>query len=324
MGEKMMIQKLLLLTFIALSLSCTPSENTKPDTDPEEIEVPDRLKLGYSLGAQGFTNEKLQHAKAVGIDYVEVSGTSAFFNNNREITKTDAELKSIFANVLTVTETAGIKVNSIHMVADAYMDLSTIIEADRQKVVAGHIQLLDYIKVLKPTYILFHPSYYLDPPNQREQRKSQLLKSLNELNEAVQAIGSILVVENMLGPALMAGERERPLMRNIEECKEIMDRLPQNIGLAVDMCHIDNPELLIRALGSRLKTVHVSDGTGRAENHYFPCSGQGDNDWNAILKALDDVGYTGVFLYECAYDDERDLVNCYNTLYENYVKSLKK
>ncbi|MEC3880521.1 sugar phosphate isomerase/epimerase family protein [Parapedobacter sp. 10938] len=66
------------------------------------------------------------------------------------------------------------------------------------------------------------------------------------------------------------------------------------------MNHIKHPERLIRALGKRLKHVHIADGTGDAENHWLPCSGKGNNDWPAILAALDEAGYAGPFMYECA------------------------
>lgn len=319
----MIIRYTILALLACFTLGCSSSgkEDVKPE--PEEVEVPEKLEIGYSLGVRNFTNEILAYAKSVGIDHVEAAGMNYFFDSNGELSQTEGTMQSIFNSAKAAADAEGINVSSIHMAYSEKMDLSLINEESRKKVVQGHIKLLEYIKVLKPDYILVHPSYYLDPPNQREQRKSQLLKSLNELNEAVKAIGSTLVVENMLGPELMAGQRERPLMRTVEECVEIMGRLPRTIGLAVDMCHIKNPEILIERLGDRLMTVHVSDGTGRAENHWFPCSGQGENDWNAILSALDKVGYEGVFMYECNFDDVKDLVNCYNTLHANYVQSLK-
>src|SRR5690606_32506765 len=102
------------------------------------------------------------------------------------------------------------------------------------------------------------------------------LKSATELDAAVREIGSTMVIENMLGPALTVGaDRERPLMRTVDETVELFQRLPSTVYLAVDMNHIKNPENLIRALGNKLRTVHVADGTGEAENHYYPCSGEG-------------------------------------------------
>ena len=62
------------------------------------------------------------------------------------------------------------------------------------------------------------------------------------------------------------------------------------------MNHIAHPEQLIDALGTRIKSVHIADGNGKKECHLLP--GRGENDWDAILAALDRAGYNGPFLYE--------------------------
>lgn len=109
-------------------------------------------------------------------------------------------------------------------------------------------------------------------------------------------------------------------MRTADETVELFNHLPESIYSAIDMNHIKNPEKLIRAMDDRLKTVHIADGTGLAENHYFPCSGKGENDWMAILDALDEVGYSGPFMFESAYEDEQDLIQCYDSLYSKFVE----
>src|SRR5690606_23730767 len=231
---------------------------------------------------------------SVGIECIEIGGFKDFFDVEQlRFIKSDAEARQQMQQVKKTLDETGIEVWSIHMPFSKQIDLSTADEQERKKVVAGHIRLLTYLKALQPKIILFHPSFYLDPPNQRALRKSQLIKSVQELDEAVRAIGATMVVENMLGPELMAGKRERPLLRSVEEAVELYGRFPNTVYSAIDMNHIKHPERLIQAMGSRLKTVHIADGTGEAENHWLPCSGQGKNDWVAILTALQEAGYTG-------------------------------
>ena len=273
------------------------------------------MRVGYSVGISTVTPEKMEYAKSVGIECVEIGGFKDFFDTEQlRFVKSDAEALAQMEQVKKTVDAAGIEVWSIHMPFSKEIDLSTADESVRKKVVAGHIRLLKYLQVLAPKIILFHPSFYLDPPNQRELRKSQLVKSVQELDEVVRGMGATMVVENMLGPELMAGKRERPLMRSVAEAVELFDRFPYTVYSAIDMNHIKHPEQLIRAMGSRLKTVHIADGTGEAENHWLPCSGQGKNDWKAILTALQEAGYGGPFLFECAYDDEKQLVECYQKL----------
>ena len=316
------MKKLVLLMICVLFFSsCSSDKKEVPIIEPPK-EVPEPLKVGYQVAVTRFTTEGMKYAKSVGIEFVEASAMNAFFDDNGNFTKSDAEARSIMTNAKKAADEAGVKIWSIHMAYSEGMDLSRINEDERKHVVAGHKKLLEYLAILEPEVVLFHPSYYL-APNQRDMRKSQLIKSANELDEAVRAIGATMVLENMLGPELMSGQRERPLMRTVEETVEIFSRLPNSIQLAVDMNHIKNPENLIRAMGKRLKTVHIADGTGRAENHWFPCSGEGENNWLAILTALDEVGYSGPFLYESAFEDEKDLVDCYNSLYNNFINNIK-
>src|SRR5690606_24850002 len=129
-----------------------------------------------------------------------------------------------------------------------------------------------------------------------------------ELNKVVQSMGATMVIENMLGPNLLLdnGKLERPLCRTVEEMVDVMSRMPEEIGAAVDMNHIKEPEKLVLALGSRLKHVHIADGDGEDERHFLPCSSEGNNDWTAILAALDKVGYSGPFMFESKYENIGD------------------
>ena len=314
----------LVLFVLLISLSC--SSEKKNDEIRPEIPVPDKHKIGYSLSVNSFNDDKLSYVKSVGVDYVEASGITSFFDSNGYINKTEEELEDIFTKAKATLDRNEISVWSVHMAYGEKVDISAVSESQRREIVDNHVKLLKYIKLLKPKFILFHPSYYIEP-NQRDKHISQLIKSLEVLNEEVKKAGSTLVVENMLGPELMKGDVERPLMRTVEETRDVFNRLPKDIGLAVDMNHIKNPENLIRAMGNKLMTVHVADGSGEAENHYMPnpCSNQGKNDWVEIFKALYDVGYDGVFLYESTkFEDEKEFKECYDKLFQNYVNHINK
>lgn len=302
--------------------SCADNAGVVERDPPVEVVTPP-LGVGYSLAISKFTAAKLNHAKSAGITYVEASGMGLFVDDQRNFKMTDAEIIEKLTAAKNAADAAGIDVWSVHMPFGQNIDLSLGDEAARQHVVAMHQKLLGFLKILDPEIILFHPSYYLGL-NERDMRKSQMLKSAVELDESVREIGATMVIENMLGPELLAGsDRERPLMRSVEETQELFQRLPGTIYSAIDMNHIKNPERLIRAMGARLKSVHIADGSGAAENHYFPCSGEGANDWPAILGALEEVGYAGPFLYESAFSDEQDLVKCYQTLYNAYIQNKK-
>jgi len=282
-----------------------------------------KLKVGYSVKLTEITPEKMIYAKSVGLDFIEISGFNALYDTERNLVSDENEVKKLILAIKKAVDEAGIKVWSIHMPFGQHIDLSQPNELVRRETVALHKQVLSFCKVLEPNVLLFHPSYFLGK-NERDIRKEQLIRSVDELNLVVQNMNGNMVIENMLGDRLKKGKtQENPLCRTVQETQEIMSLLPHTVGAAIDMNHIKNPEKLISSMGERLITVHIADGDGKQECHYFPCSGNGKNNWNKILKALDKAGYNGPFMYECAYGDEKDLTDCYNSMFQKaYNKHL--
>ena len=217
---------------------------------------------------------------------------------------------------------AGIEVWSVHMPYGREIDLSQTDEAVRRKSVELNRRVLRFCKILSPRIVLFHPSWYLGH-GERDARIARLVRSVGELLPDAKKIGARVVIENMLGHELVRdGNYERPLGRTVEEVLHIMSLMPREVDAAVDTNHIDNPELLITALGRRVKTIHVSDGDGRNECHELPGQGRGDNDWAAVMKALyEDAHYRGVFMYEVKKAEFPQLKACYDRMYDEYVRS---
>lgn len=277
-----------------------------------------KMQVGYSVGIQNVTEKKMVYAKSVGVDVIETSINAFIDKKKRAFTASDEEIKAQLMKAKGALDKAGVKVWSIHMPFGPHIDLSLLDERERNEVVALHRKVLEYVSILKPKIILFHPSYHLGL-NEREQRIKQLVKSIEELNKDVKNIRATIVIENMLGYELVRSNKkqETPLCRTVDEMTAIMKLMPKDVFAAVDMNHIKHPENLIMALGKRLKSVHIADGDGKKECHYFPCSGEGENDWSAILLALKKVGYKGPFMYECAFKDVKDLRACFEGLVNN-------
>lgn len=292
--------KYLLITFFALFLTSAKADD---------------LKIGYSTSITNLTVPKMKAAKLAGIDFVEVSINGFIHKDSLTFLKTEEEIENICRSAKISADLAGVKIWSIHMPFNKNIDLSLLDEDKRMAAVTLHKKVLHIVKLLKPQVILFHPSYFLGL-EEREARKKQLIASATELNKDVKKIGAMMVIENMTGFELVMkdGKRERPLMRTVEETVEIFDRLPKDVYSAIDLNHIASPEKLILAMGDRLKTLHVADGFGKAENHFFPCDGLGGNDWGAIISALKKVNYQGPFMYESKTKDLKDYKDCYTKL----------
>lgn len=305
--------------------------NNKPsksnENQAEETQINNRytekgnLEVGYAIGLGRITKDTLALAKSVGIDHIEISGLSSFVAKDRSFKATDQEIIQKLKAVKNAADSAGVNIWSIHMPFGSEIDLSLLDENQRIEVVKMHQKLLEHLSILEPDVVLFHPSYYLGL-EQRGERAKQLIKSAKALDKDVRSIGATLVIENMLGPKLLLDQnRERPLLRTVEESVTLFSRLPETIGLAVDTNHILYAEELILALGDRLKTLHIADGTGEAENHWFPCDYKGKNNWNKVLSALEKVDYNGPFMYESKAKELSGYQDCYQELYSDYMKN---
>lgn len=286
-----------------------------------KTELPKPLKVGFSIGIAGINLQKMQYAKASGISSVQIS-LNPLVDKKGDLKLSNDEISDLVYKVKKDLDSSGIIAYAFHMPFGQYMDISVIDDKAREKVQSIHKKLLRLCAPLKPKVVLFHPSWYLSL-NQRQEHIDQMVKSAKELVKPVENIGAIMVLENMTGPKLYVVRKgvkyERPLLRTVEEMTAIMDKLPSDIYVAVDMNHILHPEKMVLALGQRLKFIHVSDGDGAHERHYFPCSVKGMNDWMAIIDALYKVGYSGPFMYECHYKGLRDFMPCYNFMYNKYV-----
>ena len=73
-----------------------------------------------------------------------------------------------------------------------------------------------------------------------------------------------------------------------------------NLGLNLDPSHLfpsgDIPHYTAYLLGSKILHTHFSDNDGQSNAHWRP--GKGKVDWSAVMRALKDIGYTGVISFE--------------------------
>lgn len=90
-----------------------------------------------------------------------------------------------------------------------------------------------------------------------------------------------------------------------EELLELLGRLGNDrlYGICWDTGHghlhkIQQPEA-IRQMGTHLKALHIHDNRGEKDEHQLPYLGY--IEWESLLLALKEVGYTGDFTYEASY-----------------------
>lgn len=159
---------------------------------------------------------------------------------------------------------------------------------------------------------IMHGSFSGITDENREESMKCSKENLAQLSDIAKQSGGTLVVEN-LPPACLG--------RTSDEILEMIS-VSDDLRVCVDTNHFlldETPADYIHKLGDKLVSVHISDYDMVNERHWLP--GEGKNDWQSILKALKDVNYGGVWLYEVAFipvdtiQRERDLT-C-----EDFVKN---
>ena len=75
----------------------------------------------------------------------------------------------------------------------------------------------------------------------------------------------------------------------------------------------------MRRVGDKMITTHVSDCDFINERHWLP--GEGKIDWQALLGALFDVNYHGIWLYEIGFKCPRSIIRDRDLTCEDFVRN---
>ena len=150
-----------------------------------------------------------------------------------------------------------------------------------------------------------HPSGEPIGAENRAERMKVSKESLFELAKIARRNGAVIAVEVL----------PRTCLGNCSD--EILELISVDSALKVcfDTNHLLGEDQIefIRKVGNKITTLHVSDYDFVNERHWLP--GEGKTNWNAVYKALNEVGYNGAWLYEVGFGStktitrERDL-NC--------------
>lgn len=144
--------------------------------------------------------------------------------------------------------------------------------------------------------LVIHPNSYAVAADlaEWEKRNVQSAKSLTELGELATSLDVRLAVENQPTRQLRAGGK-------VNELRQLIESLGcDHLGLCVDTVHASynglDPVEEIRHAGSRLWAVHLADNEPYKHLHAVP--GEATLDWDQIMAALADCGYSGHYTME--------------------------
>ena len=127
---------------------------------------------------------------------------------------------------------------------------------------------------------------------------------------AQQSLARLAELAEHCGAVICAEDLPRSCISNSIANMQLLLSADERLKACVDTNHItaEPPQQLIRALGGKIATLHVSDFDFINERHWLP--GEGKIDWPEVLRALDEVGYNGVWMYELGFE-------CPKTIYRD-------
>ncbi len=305
----------------------------------------------------------LSHLKSTGAEYVDLSVGWSFFyapdGSNGDTAKWDEKLQAAKAKI----DAAGLKVWHIHLpgIGTTYtqntdgtystssnsdlVDFAHKTETIRAAAVKKMTDIINHVgKILKPKYVLIHPSgwrdggangAYLYTGTDATARKASLVKSLKELGAAAKSAGTTLVMENLgnykspSNSMTMQPSYINYFLGQATDCKFCFDFSHGTINL------YNTGATYINGLNKGLMTaMHVHGGGNDRDQHVFPgYTGMYEYhdklEWGETYEAVVNYGYRGPFTYEpssyavdCNASWSTVIHNYYNHVYPAYRKKM--
>ena len=244
-----------------------------------------KFKPGVSLlfSETPNTDESLHALAKSRLDYVEVMYAS--YCNNADWVN----------SVRKVIDTTSTKINSVHAPFSNEVDISRIDDGGQEFALREVSKAITMAERLGASIVVVHGSAEPISDGERPKRIAQCKSSLDILSKKAQTSGVRLAVEFL--PRTCLGN-------TLEELMSLLDDVPTEIvGLCLDVNHPKGYEQLpdiVKQLGEKIITLHISDYDGIDEKHWMPF--KGDIDWGDFANALSEINYGGAFIYEANLD----------------------
>ena len=237
----------------------------------------ERNPLGISLGVFP-TDEIFAEIAAAGIKYIELSMLGE--DHTRIYEEADA--------IRAMAKCHGLKIWSVHLrFGRETFNLCAPDAAERERTLSYQIEALRGIAALGVKNAVLHGGIPL-PQTERKKYFAIAKENIAALQTEASRLGITVCVET-LAPSCIG--------RNKEELLSILSAHP-DLGVCLDTNHLfgDFQADLVRTIGERIVTTHLSDCDFVDERHWLP--GEGEINWPDVMGALSEVGYKGPLLYE--------------------------
>jgi len=242
-----------------------------------------RIYCGAAIGGRyAITARSAAVIAEAGVERVEIPFTEGSFAYHD---------KTALAEAARLLAAESVICRSVHLGFETDYDISSLDDSIRRRTVDDMKYGLSVAPILGAGMAVVHGSSEPITDDERPRRLSAAGESLKELCEVGGRHGVRIALE--LLPRTCLGNTSA-------EALEIVEGLGESrIGFCVDVNHVnlrEEPADVVRALGKRILTFHISDNDGVDEKHWFPF--EGVIDWQSFMDAVREIGYGGQFIFE--------------------------
>lgn len=162
------------------------------------------------------------------------------------------------------------------------------------------IRSVEAAAILGVENIVVHPIHYTKYAENREQQFADSVEFYRGLMPYCKEFGIRVCTENMWDVDKAKVIRDSLCARPEEFCALVEAVGDPNLGACLDIGHTalvgQDPANMIRRMGKTITCLHVHDVDYLRDKHTMPFMEA--LDWEAIAKALGQIGYRGDFTYE--------------------------
>lgn len=262
------------------------------------------MKIGISVEMidklqKRWGDEKYDKLRRFGYDAVDlnISDTDKPIYNC-----TDEEFNRRLLKEKTLAEKAGVEINQIHGPWRwPARDFSEQDRAERMEKMKKSIYVASVFGCKNWVVHPIMPFGTEDIGSGNEQKTHDMnLEFMTELLDYAKSYDVTICLENMPMPKFSLGSPEQIL--NI--VKEIND---EHFKICLDSGHVSvypnlSPGDEVRRLGNEIRVLHIHDNMFERDLHLMPY--YGIIDWEDFSKALEDIGFDGVFSLESTVSDK--------------------
>lgn len=259
-------------------------------------------KIGLSTTGEKLQEETIKEYAESGIEFIEIS------------TSKEATDAIDFEDLKKWCNTYGVKIWSFHLPFCPFEEIDISRENLADKTVSYLTSIIKKACSIGINKFIIHASGEPIEENARKDRMECAKKSLYTLCEVAKEYGATICVEDL--PRTCLG-------RNSSDILELLESHP-DLKVCFDTNHLlgeDNIEF-IKKIGNKIVTLHVSDYDFINERHWLP--GEGKNDWQGILKALKEIDYKGIWLYEINRKTPKTIIRQRDLEFSDFVRNAKE